>query len=82
MVLGHSDPTLLDSLIVTIKSLSPEIGSPASPLRDTVVHTVSGSGVIPVCTKGKSLGACRASHRMGWINGGQAVTSITMSLSL
>jgi hypothetical protein len=56
MVLGHSDPTLLNSLIVTIESLAPAIGTPASPLRDAVVRTVSGQRVISVCPKGKASG--------------------------
>jgi len=55
MVLGHSDPTLLNSLTVTIERLSPDI-TPASPLRDAVVRTVSGQRVISVCPRGKASG--------------------------
>jgi hypothetical protein len=56
LVLGHSDPTLLDSLTVTIESTSPIRGTPTSSLREALVRKVSGQNVISVCPKGKASG--------------------------
>ena len=56
LVLGHTDPTLTASLIVSIQRVTPAIADPLSSLRDVVVRTVSGQKVVSVCPKGKLAG--------------------------
>ena len=56
LVLGHSDPTLIGSLLVSIQTISPSLSSADSPLRDVVVRLISGQKVVTVCPRGKAYG--------------------------
>lgn len=56
LVLGHSDPDLIGSLIVSVQTITPALATLDSPLRDVVVRSISGQKVITVCPKGKAYG--------------------------
>ena len=78
MMLGHSDPTLLNSLVVTIQRLDPALDTQASPLRDAVVRKVSGQTVIIVCPKGKASGRTTVSVRVTDSQGQSIPTDFTV----
>ena len=60
LVLGHSDPTQIGSLDVTVLNIDPPISSTMSPLRGVVARPVSGQQVITACPKAKKYGRSNA----------------------
>ena len=69
LVLGHSDPTLIGSMVVSIQRVVPAISNPLSTVRDVVVRSVSGQKVITVCPKGKESGRSTVYIRITDTNG-------------
>ena len=64
LVLGHSDPTQIGSLLVAgavqVLNIDPPISSASSPLRGIVARQVSGQQVITACPKAKKYGRSNA----------------------
>jgi len=65
LVLGHSDPTQIGSLLgcvgcVQVLNIDPPISSTMSPLRGIVARPVSGQQVITACPKAKKYGRSNA----------------------
>lgn len=56
LVLGHSDPTKIGSLVVAVLSMDPLISSPRSPLRGLVARQVLGTWVVIACPTAKRYG--------------------------